>query len=92
MIRNQPGRSGACHPLETANEPNSHLPPPTFGGGSPATPRAYCLLLRDETRGATPAKAICVLFNQAPYAVIARRSRGIRALSDIEGKTLGVNV
>ena len=40
--------------------------------------------------GAPPVRAVFVLFNQAPYAVIARKSRGIHALSDIEGKTLGV--
>jgi len=40
--------------------------------------------------GAPPVKAVFVLFNQAPYAIIARKSRGIHALSDIEGKTLGV--
>jgi NitT/TauT family transport system substrate-binding protein len=39
---------------------------------------------------APPVKAVFVLFNRAPYAIIARKSRGIRALSDIEGKTLGV--
>jgi NitT/TauT family transport system substrate-binding protein len=39
---------------------------------------------------ATPVKAVFVLFNKAPYAIIARKNRGIRALSDIEGKTLGV--
>jgi NitT/TauT family transport system substrate-binding protein len=37
-----------------------------------------------------PVKAVFVLFNKAPYAIIARKSRGIVALSDIEGKTLGV--
>jgi len=31
-----------------------------------------------------------VLFDRAPYAIIARRSRGIQALSDIDGKTLGI--
>jgi NitT/TauT family transport system substrate-binding protein len=40
--------------------------------------------------GAPPIKAVFVLFNKAPYAFIARKSRGIRALADIEGKTLGV--
>jgi NitT/TauT family transport system substrate-binding protein len=40
--------------------------------------------------GAAQVKAIFVLFNQSPYAIIARKSRGIRALSDMEGKTLGV--
>src|SRR6266436_3620935 len=44
---------------------------------------------RDKS-GAPPVKAVFVLFNKAPYATIARKSRGIRALSDIEGKTLGV--
>jgi NitT/TauT family transport system substrate-binding protein len=39
---------------------------------------------------APPVKAVFVLFNAAPYAIVARKSRGIRALSDIEGKTLGV--
>ena len=44
---------------------------------------------RDED-GAVPVKAIFVFFNKAPYALIARRSRGVNALADIEGKTLGV--
>ena len=39
---------------------------------------------------AAPVKAVFVLFNKSPYAIVARKSRGIRALSDIEGKTLGV--
>jgi NitT/TauT family transport system substrate-binding protein len=37
-----------------------------------------------------PVKAVFVLFNQSPYAFVARRSRGIRALADLEGKTVGV--
>jgi NitT/TauT family transport system substrate-binding protein len=45
--------------------------------------------LRDSS-GARPIKAVFVLFNKAPYAIVARRSRGIHALSDIEGKTVGV--
>ena len=39
---------------------------------------------------APPVKAVFVLFNQAPYAIVARKSRGIHVLSDIEGKTVGV--
>src|ERR1700676_972052 len=39
---------------------------------------------------APPIKAVFVLFNKSPYAIVARKSRGVRALSDIEGKTLGV--
>ncbi|WP_375414174.1 ABC transporter substrate-binding protein [uncultured Bradyrhizobium sp.] len=43
-----------------------------------------------DSADAPPVKAVFVLFNKAPYAIIARKSRGIRALSDIQGKTLGV--
>ena len=46
---------------------------------------------RDKDKPAAPKiKAVFMLFNTAPYAIIARKSRGIHALSDIEGKTLGV--
>jgi NitT/TauT family transport system substrate-binding protein len=44
---------------------------------------------RDKA-GAPPIKAVFVLFNKSPYAIVARKSRGIHALSDIEGKTMGV--
>src|ERR1700716_3564793 len=44
---------------------------------------------RDKS-GAPRIKAVFVLFNKSPYAIVARKSRGIHALSDIEGKTLGV--
>ncbi|TYO67489.1 ABC transporter substrate-binding protein [Bradyrhizobium hipponense] len=39
---------------------------------------------------AAPVKAVFVLFNRAPYAVVARRSRGIHLLPDLDGKTVGV--
>ncbi|MGY4284133.1 NitT/TauT family transport system substrate-binding protein [Bradyrhizobium sp. LM2.7] len=39
---------------------------------------------------AAPVKAVFVLFNRAPYAVVARRSRGVHLLPDLEGKTVGV--
>ena len=48
-------------------------------------------LIRYRSRPeAAPVKAVFTLFNQSPYAIVARKSRGIRALADIEGKTLGV--
>ncbi|MET0678997.1 MAG: ABC transporter substrate-binding protein [Bradyrhizobium sp.] len=43
-----------------------------------------------DKQGGPRIKAVFVLFNKAPYAIIARKSRGIRMLSDIDGKTLGV--
>src|SRR2546422_830618 len=42
------------------------------------------------TIGASAVKAVFVLSTQAPSAITARKSRGIRALPDIQGKTLGV--
>jgi ABC-type nitrate/sulfonate/bicarbonate transport system substrate-binding protein len=44
---------------------------------------------RDEP-GAPPVKAVFVLFDKAGYAFIARKSRGIDTLADVEGKTIGV--
>ena len=44
---------------------------------------------RDKANAA-PIKAVFMLFNQAPYAIVARKSRGIHGLPDIEGKTVGV--
>ncbi len=43
-----------------------------------------------DKQGVPPVKAVFVLFNRAPYAIIARKSRGIQTLSDMEGKNLGV--
>jgi NitT/TauT family transport system substrate-binding protein len=39
---------------------------------------------------APPVKAVFMMFNQSPYSFVARKSRGIRALSDVAGKTIGV--
>jgi len=48
-------------------------------------------LIRFRSQGAAPpVKAVFVLFNKAPYAIVARKSRGIHVLSDLEGKTLGM--
>jgi len=35
-------------------------------------------------------KAVFILFNRTPYALIARKSRGITSLGDLPGKVLGV--
>ena len=47
-------------------------------------------LVRFHDKKNAPIKAVFVLSNQAPYAIIARKSRGIKALSDLEEKNLGV--
>jgi NitT/TauT family transport system substrate-binding protein len=46
---------------------------------------------RDAKPG-TPIKAIFMLYNRPPFAVIGRKSRGISNPKDLEGKTLGAPV
>jgi NitT/TauT family transport system substrate-binding protein len=43
-----------------------------------------------DAADAAPVKAIFVLLNSAPYAIIARKSRGVSTLASLDGKTLGV--
>lgn len=43
-----------------------------------------------DKNDAAPVKAVFVLFNRAPYAIVARRSRGIHLLPDLDGRTVGV--
>ncbi|MGB6251691.1 MAG: ABC transporter substrate-binding protein [Bradyrhizobium sp.] len=48
-------------------------------------------LIRFRSRqSSSPIKAVFVLFNKSPYAIVARKSRGIHVLSDIDGKTLAI--
>ena len=47
-------------------------------------------LIRFRSQSSAPVKAVFVLFNKSPYAIVARKSRGIHVLSDIEGKTFGI--
>src|ERR1700733_14125487 len=47
-------------------------------------------LIRFRSHASPPVKAVFVLFNKAPYAIVARKNRGIHVLSDLEGKTLGI--
>ena len=42
-----------------------------------------------DANPATPIKAIFMLYNRPAFAVIGRKSRGIKAPKDLEGKTLG---
>jgi NitT/TauT family transport system substrate-binding protein len=42
-----------------------------------------------DTKPGTPVKAVFMVYNRPPYAVIGRKSRGIASPKDLEGKTLG---
>jgi len=43
-----------------------------------------------DTSGSPALKAIFIVFNRTPYALVARKSRGVAALTDMPGKTLGI--
>jgi NitT/TauT family transport system substrate-binding protein len=43
-----------------------------------------------DKEGSVPVKAVFVLYNKAPYAIIARKSRGIATMGDIEGEKIGI--
>ncbi len=47
------------------------------------------LLIRFRDANPAPIKAVFVVFDKPPYAIIARKSRGIDAPKDLEGKKLG---
>ncbi|MET4324381.1 NitT/TauT family transport system substrate-binding protein [Bradyrhizobium sp. i1.15.2] len=47
-------------------------------------------LIRFRDKDPAPVKSVFVLFNRAPYAIVARRSRGIHLMPDLDGKTVGV--
>jgi NitT/TauT family transport system substrate-binding protein len=47
----------------------------------------FLIKFRDSNR--TPIKALFVVFDKPPYAIIARKSRGIVAPKDLAGKKLG---
>jgi NitT/TauT family transport system substrate-binding protein len=42
-----------------------------------------------DTNPAAPLKAVFMVYNKPPFAIIGRRSRGISKPKDLEGKTLG---
>jgi NitT/TauT family transport system substrate-binding protein len=43
-----------------------------------------------DTANAAALKAIFIVFNRTPYALVARKSRGVATLADMPGKTLGI--
>jgi len=44
-----------------------------------------------DANPATPIKALFIVFDKPPYAIIARKSRGIAVPKDLEGKRLGAS-
>lgn len=60
------------------------------GGADIALADINALIRYRDRDDSAPVKAVFVLYDKAPYAIIARKSRGIAGMSDIEGKTIGI--
>src|SRR4051812_23710407 len=73
-----------------ATGPQDAIDRVTSGSSDVALVDLNVLIRFRDMAGSAPVKAVFVLFNKAPYAIIARKSRGVSVLSDLEGKTLGV--
>ena len=84
------GAEGLAVTTNVAGGPSDAIARVVSGASDFALVDINVLIRFRDQPGAAPVKAVFVLFNKAPYAIIARKNRGIRALSDIEGKTLGV--
>jgi NitT/TauT family transport system substrate-binding protein len=84
------GAEGLAVALNTANGSPEAIARVADGASDLALVDLNELIRFRDKPGAPPIKAVFVLFNQSPYAIIARKSRGIHALADLEGKTVGV--
>jgi NitT/TauT family transport system substrate-binding protein len=84
------GAEGLAVTINTANGSPEAIARVAEGASDLALVDLNELIRFRDKPGAPPIKAVFVLFNQSPYAIVARKSRGIHALSDIEGKTVGV--
>lgn len=84
------GAEGLAVATNIAGGPSDAIARVVSGASDLALVDINVLIRFRDKPGAAPVKAVFVLFNKAPYAIIARKNRGVRALSDIEGKTLGV--
>ncbi len=73
-----------------AKGPDDAIARVASGASAVALTDINALIRFRDTPDAPPVKAVFVVFNAAPYAIIARKSRGITTLADLPGKTLGV--
>jgi NitT/TauT family transport system substrate-binding protein len=84
------GAEGLAVTINSSNGPAEAIARVAAGTSDFALVDINVLIRFRDRADAAPIKAVFMLFNQSPYAIIARKSRGVRALSDIEGKVLGV--
>ncbi len=83
--RRRPGRNG-----RSANGSEDAIARVASGASEIALADINALIRYRDKENAPPIKAVFVLYNRAPYAMVARKSRGIKTMTDIEGKTIGL--
>ncbi|MEH2510795.1 NitT/TauT family transport system substrate-binding protein [Nitrobacteraceae bacterium AZCC 1564] len=76
--------------LDSANGSDDAIARVASGASDVALADINALIRYRDKENAQSIKAVFVLYNKAPYAVIARKSRGIKSMADIEGKTIGL--
>jgi NitT/TauT family transport system substrate-binding protein len=82
----QNGLTVRIEPAANAIEPITRVASGTFQMG--VADLNLLMRWRDQNSSA-PVKAIFIVYNRPPYAVIARKSRGLAVPKDLEGKRLG---
>ena len=60
------------------------------GAADVALPDLNALIRYRDAADAAPIKAVFIVQDKAPYAIIARKSRGVTTLASLDGKTIGV--
>jgi len=76
--------------IDSANGSQDAIARVASGSSDMALADINALIRHRDKEGAVPVKAVFVLYNKAPYAIIARKSRGISTMADIAGKTIGL--
>lgn len=76
--------------LDSANGSEDAIARVASGASDMALADINALIRYRDKENAPPIKAVFVLYNRAPYAMVARKSRGIKTMTDLEGKTIGL--
>ncbi len=76
--------------IDSANGSQDAIARVASGTSEIALADINALIRYRDKEGTAPVKAVFMLYNRAPYAIIARKSRGITSFSGLEGKTVGL--
>jgi NitT/TauT family transport system substrate-binding protein len=76
--------------VEAANGSQDAIERLARGDADVATADFDALIRFRDNADAPELKAIFIVFNRTPYALVARKSRGVATLADMPGKTLGI--